>query len=104
MVAGYEQARCRCGAFAAWLSRLDRSRADARRRGASHFPFDGMGSAGQRRTLPRPCECLSWMRSTRAGAPHGPFSAQVALLDALTPFSAPVPYDVIDTTQAQAPF
>ena|SRR5262249_1136159 len=116
MVAGYEQARCRCGAFAAWLSRLDRSRADARRRGASHFPFDGMGSAGQRRTLPRSCECLSWMRSTRAGAPHGPFSAQVALLDALnaprrperslqlqlTPFSTPVPYDVIDTTQAQA--
>jgi len=85
MVAGYEQARCRCGAFAAWLSGLDRSRADARRRGASHFPFDGMGSAGQRRTLPRSCECLSWMRSTRAGAPHGPFSAQVALLDALNP-------------------
>ena len=58
------------------------------------------------------------MRSTRAGAPHGPFSAQVALLDALNPprrperslqlqvgadpFSAPVPYDVSDTTQAQA--
>src|SRR5262249_43872110 len=46
------------------------------------FPSMGWGLPD---SAARSCECLSWMRSTRAGAPHGPFSAQVALLDALNP-------------------
>ena len=43
--AAHEQARRRPSASAVRLGLLDRSRANARRRGASHFPIDGMGSA-----------------------------------------------------------